>query len=139
VERFFTRTCPAPEAWQSAALEAVRRCLRTPEIAAALCAEGAALWRERPFEMMSAEGHVSGVFDRVAVVHDAAGRPQSARLLEFKTDRVRSEEDIACAAARHTAQTGRYRAALARLTGLPPERISAALVFTSLPRLLPLA
>jgi len=81
---------------------------------------------------------VSGIFDRVTVEHDASGRPLSARLLEFKTDHLKSDASaLRHAVERHAEQTRLYRAALGRLTGLPPDKVSGLLLFTSLRRLVP--
>jgi hypothetical protein len=134
VEGWFARTCPAPEKWQTEAMECVRRCLGERAVAEALArpAGRVTLWRERPFETVIGGVHVSGVFDRVTIRHDAAGRPLSACLLEFKTDHLGSDESaVRNAVARHERQTQLYRAALSRLTGLSPDKVTGLLLFTS--------
>lgn len=133
VEQFFRRTIPQPEAWQAAALQTVRRCLSDATIAQAFAWPGAeaVIWRERPFEAMIAGELISGVFDRVTI---AGGRVQ---LLEFKTDQLDDTPSaLAAATERHGRQTGLYRAALVKLTGLPVEGL---LIFTALGRCVPAA
>ena len=81
---------------------------------------------------------ISGVFDRVTITYSSAGQPQAAHLIECKSDQLRDEPAaIARAVARHSQQTQLYCAALRQLTGLPPEKITASLLFTALPRLIP--
>lgn len=139
LNRHFTRTFPSPEEWQSAALHAVRRCLADPAIKPALTrrSPGDVLWRERPFEAVIDGALVSGVFDRVTIEHDAGGQPVSAKLIEFKTDHLVDDTGaIRRAATHHSRQMQLYRAALQQITGLPADKVSAALVFTAVPRLI---
>ena len=108
------------------AVEAVEKCLQTKEIAAFFQndGDGAAVWRERAFELVM-EGEIcSGVFDRVIV------REGHAEVIDFKTDRVKSEEDIAEAVERHRGQLEWYRRVLVQLTGLPEAQITCRLLFT---------
>ncbi len=132
VDAFFARTMPAPESWQTNALETVRRCLKSPEVSRAFAKpdQHSVVWRERPFEAVIDGQCISGVFDRVTLT------PGGAHLIEFKTDSLRdSPAALASAIAAHARQTSLYRAALQQLTGLPAEKITASLLFTSLPRL----
>jgi ATP-dependent helicase/nuclease subunit A len=111
---------------EAAAVEAVEKCLKTKEIAALFQndGDGAAVWRERAFELVI-EGEICpGVFDRV-VVSDG-----HAEVIDFKTDRVKSEEDIAEAVERHRGQLEWYRRVLVQLTGLPEAQIACRLLFT---------
>lgn len=133
VKQFFRRTIPQPGEWQSAALQTVRRCLNDATIARALAEPGpdAVLWRERPFEAVIEGEVISGVFDRVTIFDG------HVQLLEYKTDQLDgTPASLASAAERHARQTGLYRAALERLTGLPVEGM---LIFTAAGRCVPAA
>ena len=68
---------------------------------------------------------ITGIFDRVVVERDAAGKATRAAVYDFKTD-----ETVAGAIERHARQLGLYRAAAAQLTGLPAGRVACFLVMT---------
>jgi len=89
------------------------------------------VFRELPFAVREEDMLLSGRIDRLVVLHDG-DRPVAADLLDFKTDAI-SPGDSAALEARtafYRPQLAAYRRAAARLAGLPPERISARLVFT---------
>ena len=111
---------------ETEAVEVVEKCLKTEEIAALFQHDGdeAAVWRERAFELVMEEEICSGVFDRV-VVHDG-----HAEVIDFKTDRVKSEADITEAVERHREQMEWYRRVLTQLTVLPGARTTCRLLFT---------
>ena len=64
------------------------------------------------------------MFDRVVV------RADSVRLIDFKTDEVADEAALNAKVAGYRPQILLYRQALVRLTGLEPEQIESALLFT---------
>ena len=94
------------------------------------------LWRERAFEVVLDNVWVTGVFDRVVVIHDSTGRPKRAVVYDFKTDRI-LEDQIVTAVARHEAQLNLYRRVVAVLTGLNLDSVGGELVFTQLRRRVP--
>jgi ATP-dependent helicase/nuclease subunit A len=94
----------------------------------------AEVWRERAFEIVLDGAWVTGVFDRVVVERDAAGRAVRAVVVDFKTDRVEDEAGVAAAVARHAGQLGLYRRVAARLTGLRAEAVAGELVLTRVRR-----
>ncbi|TLD72222.1 hypothetical protein FEM03_02375 [Phragmitibacter flavus] len=93
------------------------------------------VWRERSFDLFSAEGWVSGVFDRVVLERDGAGRVTSAWVLDFKTDMVVDEASARAKAEGYKPQLKLYALAVSRLTGLPVEKVRTGLVFVALARL----
>lgn len=104
----------------------VLACLRAEALAVVWSRPaGAELWRERAFEAVIDGVWVTGVFDRVVVERDAAGRAVGATVYDFKTD-----EDMERAVERHAAQLGLYRVAVAQLTGLPEAEVGCFLVLT---------
>ena len=113
-------------------------CLRAAALAGVWArprgAVGAAVWRERAFEVVLEGAWVTGVFDRVIVECDAEARPVRATVFDFKTDRVGSEDDLATSAQRHSGQLAVYRRVVAMLTGIPPERVTCEVVFTRVRR-----
>jgi ATP-dependent helicase/nuclease subunit A len=123
--------------WQRGdpATEEAIACLDAPELAAVwqrpAGAVAAEVWRERSFELVLDGAWVSGVFDRVVIVRDAAGRAERAAIYDFKTDAIGPAE-VAAAVERHGSQLHIYRQAAARLTGLPGEAVTAQLVLTRL-------
>lgn len=121
-------------------LAEVAACLRDPELATVwtqpMNVQAIELWRERSFEVVLDNVWVTGVFDRVVVTRDAAGRALRAIVYDFKTDRF-SEDQLVSAVARHEGQLGLYRRVVAVLTGLNPGSVGGELVFTQHRRRVP--
>jgi ATP-dependent exoDNAse (exonuclease V) beta subunit len=92
------------------------------------------VWRERAFEAVVAGTWISGVFDRVVVERAGDGTPVSALVVDFKTDRIAGEADLAGAVDRHRSQLEAYRAVVAQLTGLDASRVRAELAFLAVGR-----
>ncbi len=92
--------------------------------------EQAEAWRERNFEILLGDEWLSGTFDRVVLERDASGRAVVATILDFKTDRVETEESVAAAVEKYRPQLETYREVLRRMTGLPGEAIRCRLLFT---------
>ncbi len=122
------------EAIESTAVSMVRGVLasKAAMYAFAKPAADAEAWRERPFDLIHEGSWISGIFDRVVVQRD------SVRLIDFKTDDVADETALQEKVAGYRPQIVLYRQALARLTGLKPERIECALLFTRNGRLVDL-
>jgi ATP-dependent exoDNAse (exonuclease V) beta subunit len=72
---------------------------------------------------------VTGTVDRVVIERTAGGEILRARIYDFKTDRL-STEQLNAAVAKHDGQMQLYRQAVARLTGLPLSAVEAWVVFT---------
>jgi ATP-dependent helicase/nuclease subunit A len=126
------------EAWtrHGMARDQALACLRAPELAGMWmrrdCAE---VWRERAFEVVLGGAWVTGVFDRVVIERDKAGRAVRATVFDFKTDRVAGDSDVVAAVARYAGQLNLYRRAAAVLTGLNGMAVACELVLTQLRRL----
>lgn len=114
------------------ALEQVRGVLDDPVTGAALARPGihAEAWRERQFEILLGDEWLSGTFDRVVIERTPAGVPERATILDFKTDRVATPEEIDAAVAKYRPQLETYREVLRRITGLPATAIRCRLLFT---------
>jgi ATP-dependent helicase/nuclease subunit A len=129
------------ERWRDAgvandAVEEVLACLRAPTLVARWTppVRQAEVWRERAFEMVLDGAWVTGIFDRVVVEFDQAGRAVQASVIDFKTDRVTDTADVAAGVARHAGQLNLYRRVVAVLTGLACSQVSCELIFTRLQR-----
>jgi ATP-dependent helicase/nuclease subunit A len=122
----------------SAAAKTALACLRAQSLAGVwilpVGADRAEVWREQAFEVVLDGAWVTGVLDRVVIECDEAGRAQRAAIYDFKTDM-----DEEGALARHAGQMKLYRQAVARLTGLAPARVAAALVLAGSCQLVPVA
>jgi ATP-dependent helicase/nuclease subunit A len=134
--------CWEAEGWQGRegydeARERVWRVLQQPEIRAWFVDPqgNREVWRERSFDLFNADGWISGVFDRVVMERDAAGRVISASVLDFKTDLVADEAGMKDKAKGYEPQLRLYAQAVARLTGLPVERVKTGLIFVATARL----
>jgi ATP-dependent helicase/nuclease subunit A len=129
-------------AWQAAGLgEAVvaeaRGCLDSAAVAEVFtCYPGAEVWRERAFEVVLDGAWITGIFDRVVVMRDPAGRAVAATIYDFKTDRL-DAGGVEKTVGRYAGQLEIYRQAVARLTGLGVGQIRCALVLTALRLVVP--
>jgi ATP-dependent helicase/nuclease subunit A len=123
--------------WGEAVVIEARACLESISVGKvfAPCA-GAEVWRERAFEIVLEGAWISGVFDRVVLERDRAGRVIAATIYDFKTDRLDVSEQ-ARTVARYAGQLGIYRQAVARLTGLSEAQVGTALVLTALRLVVP--
>jgi len=114
-----------------AAADEVLACLRAPDLEELWARQPRVeLWRERAFEVLIGESWVTGIFDRVTIERDPAGRATAARVFDFKTDRVETRQEVAAAVARHAAQMNLYRRVVALLAGLGEGQVVCELVFT---------
>jgi len=90
----------------------------------------ATVWRERGYERCIGDVWETGQFDRVTFT--GTGDSRLATIYDFKTNAKRPDEtDDAFSERMRLAYAGQmqdYRAALAALTGMPPERISVVLL-----------
>jgi ATP-dependent helicase/nuclease subunit A len=112
-------------------------CLEAGELAGVFaCRPGAEVWRERAFEVVIDGAWITGIFDRVVLERNPAGRVVAVTIYDFKTDRLAVSE-VARGRARYEGQLAVYRAAAARLTGLAEAQVRTALVFTGLRCLVP--
>ena len=119
----------------SRAMTEAVECVRATELADVWKKKsGGEVWRERAFEIVLDGAWVTGVFDRVVVERDAAGRARRATVFDFKTDRVAADADLGIAAERHAAQLGVYCRVVARLTGLAERAVTGEVIFTRVRR-----
>ncbi len=119
-----------------------RACVANPEVRRILArpatAPRADVWREAPFNLVltDADGPhlVGGRFDRLVVERDADGIALHATILDFKSNRVETDADVAAVAQGYAGQMADYARAAARLLALPHDRIATILLFTRLAR-----
>jgi len=130
------------EAWlqQSSDNDAVKRdacaqfrdaVAREPVREALTCPDGnVELWREKSFEIVLGSQWVSGQFDRVTIVRDAQGKPQSATILDYKSNRVESEPQFKKTTEHYRPQLELYGEALSHILKIPDSAITKQLLFT---------
>jgi ATP-dependent helicase/nuclease subunit A len=87
------------------------------------------LWRERRFSVVLGRELMNGSFDRVVLGLDASGTPVRAAILDFKTDRIKNDEERETRRQFYQPQLDAYAAALARLLRLAPAAIRTQLVW----------
>lgn len=88
------------------------------------------VWREKPLAVLDAGSLLTGSIDRLVVLYDAE-RAVGADILDYKTDAVSADDPSAIAerAEHYRPQLEAYRRAVACLYRLPPDRISARILF----------
>ena len=78
------------------------------------------VWRERAFDVEIDGRHVSGIFDRVHIELGKDGKPASAHVYDFKTDK--NPGDLR---ERYKEQLDDYTKAAALLLGISPDKVKA--------------
>jgi ATP-dependent exoDNAse (exonuclease V) beta subunit len=115
---------PGDETTHKAALERIKRCLEDKDIRKLLIdeAKGKTLWVERKAVIYDRELDVvtPAVFDRVYIVPG-----KSAMIIDYKTAGNGSDESLKKA---YKDQMEDYQEAIAKLTGLSPDKISCKLI-----------
>lgn len=90
------------------------------------------LWRERPFAVRLDGALVNGILDRVVILRDENGKPSSATILDYKTDRLPDDvsqvQGVSMIITRYRPQLMAYRKALSSLLDLPVQAIHAQLL-----------
>jgi ATP-dependent exoDNAse (exonuclease V) beta subunit len=136
-----------PLAEADALVDALHAMLRAPEIALALSrapyAREAGLRvvaeRELPFALREDDDVVAGSIDRLVVRYGADGRAVDAEVLDYKSDAVQGDDTtLAARVETYAVQMTTYQQAVARLFGLPPERVRKKLLFVTAGRVIAL-
>lgn len=117
---------PAFPARIQATMEAV---LAVPEVAALFTKAGrqVSLFREQRMEAVMDGKWISGVIDRLHVHHDASGDAGLVEIIDFKTDRVETAEDLK---KRYGGQMDAYEKAMSLI--YPGAEVKSVLVSTAL-------
>ncbi|HUG10209.1 MAG TPA: UvrD-helicase domain-containing protein, partial [Opitutaceae bacterium] len=92
--------------------------------------EGWEVWRERAFEALLDDEWVSAVVDRVCIARGKSGEVRAVRLYEFKTGRAPDGAAVEDLPRGHALQLEANRRVLAAATGVPVEKVRAALAYT---------
>jgi ATP-dependent helicase/nuclease subunit A len=88
------------------------------------------LWREKSFDVVVKNKWISGIFDRVIIAHDKDGKPVSAQVIDYKSNRTTDPKEINDLADSYRPQLALYRQALSHILNLPATRIETFLLFT---------
>ncbi len=134
IESEWTRSLPPYSADTiRRATEIFRKALKSGETAKVFSrpeGKNVELWRERRFEMMLENRHVSGAFDRVVIVRDKAGaKIISAEIIDFKTG---MPGNIEKAVESYAPQLEMYQQILSRMLGIPASSIGKTILFVEL-------
>jgi len=117
----------ADPGWVSSRIQWFSQLLASPTAKALLSRGGASeLWCERGFAVYDGGRMLRGVFDRVMVTRDSAGRATGAVVLDYKTDKSEpgDEQEVAVS---YRAQMLAYRRALAKMLKLDPASVKLKL------------
>ncbi|MBN1672695.1 MAG: PD-(D/E)XK nuclease family protein [Kiritimatiellae bacterium] len=112
--------------------EQFRASLRAEEVRRALARPpgNVGLWREKRFEIVNRDGWVTGAFDRVTIRRDAGGRPVQAEIMDFKSNRIATEQELDRAVRQYREQLLLYGQALAQILRLDRTAIETRILFT---------
>ena len=119
------------------AIQQLRNALGDSEIASALSQPetSAEVWREKSFEILLDGEWLSGTFDRAVIDLDEDGKPNGATIIDFKTNRAETDQDIDFLVEKYHPQLETYRKVLSQITGLNESAIETQLLFTRSARL----
>jgi ATP-dependent exoDNAse (exonuclease V) beta subunit len=119
------------------AMDIFSRAMADPEVMKILSlpAQKSEVWMERSFAYQREGKMVQGIFDRVVLSLSESDEIMAAEIIDFKTDRPGKDVGLDQLVDRYRGQLESYRSALVRLTGLPENKISMTLLFTSIPQL----
>ena len=108
---------------QAMASDEVRQVLSRPEGVVSL-------WREKHFEIVLEDQWITGVFDRVVVTYDRGGKPLQATILDFKSNEIADETELAKNAEYYRPQLLLYGRALSRMLPIDHSQFKLQLLFT---------
>jgi len=136
LEQWKEKSDSSPESLFDEAFKQVETSLANQEIKTALSkATGKVeIWREKNFEILLEGAWLSGTFDRVVIDYGSNGHPESAAVIDFKTDQV-TESTLDQAVQKHRSQLETYREVISQMTGLSHDSISSILIFTRIARI----
>ncbi len=101
----------------------VRQALSRPE-------GNVALWREKHFEIVLEDQWITGVFDRVTITKDPDGTPIQATILDYKSNEITDDAELASMAEHYRPQLLLYGKALSRMLRIEPSQVGLQLLFT---------
>jgi ATP-dependent helicase/nuclease subunit A len=109
-----------------------RNAVMVPAVRSALAqpAGTSELWREKRFEVILESQWVTGIFDRVTIIKDKKGTPQSATILDYKSNRVETPEKLKETTETYRPQLDLYQRALSHILRIPKAAITKQLLFT---------
>jgi ATP-dependent helicase/nuclease subunit A len=130
--RDWQETSYASEEIRRSAVEQFRQALASPEVRQALSrpSGAVALWREKHFEIVLEDQWITGVFDRVTISRDQGGRPLRATILDFKSNEITDDAELASTAERYRPQLLLYGRALSRMLQVDSPQVALQLLFT---------
>jgi len=122
----------APVQIEQRSVEQLRQAMASDEVRQALSKpEGdVSLWREKHFEIVLEDQWITGVFDRVTIVRGPSGRPSRATILDFKSNEIADDTELADIAEYYRPQLALYGKALARMLQIEPSDVTLQLLFT---------
>lgn len=135
-----TTTPAEPQPHAPAVRDTLTACLAKPEIQALFTEPKTpcTVWRERAFSIVAGDQFTNGVFDRVVIYQDAKQHITRAEIIDFKTDRIHTNNSIEQATEQHRPQLEAYRDSLSKIIGLDASAIDLKLLFTDVCELMTL-
>jgi len=130
--REWQETSSAPEETKQKAIEQFQQALVSGEVRQALSKPKGdiALWREKQFEIVLEDQWVTGAFDRVTIVKDSDGKLLEATVLDFKSNEIADNTELANTAEHYRSQLLLYGKALSRMLQIDPSQVTLQLLFT---------
>ena len=125
-------TSYVPEEIKRRAAEQFRKAIGCEEVRQVLSRPKGvvSLWREKHFEIVLEDQWITGVFDRVTIALESDGKPLRATILDFKSNEITDDTELANTAEYYRPQLLLYGKALSRLLGLDPSQFKLQLLFT---------
>ena len=130
--REWRETSSAPEEIKQKAIEQFQQAIASVEVRQVLCKPKGdiALWREKHFEIVLDDQWITGAFDRVTIAQDSDGKPLQATVLDFKSNEIADDTELANTAEYYRSQLLLYGKALSRMLQINPSQVTLQLLFT---------
>jgi len=125
------RASSAPQETKQRAVEQFRQAMASHEVRQVLARPDGivSLWREKHFEVVLENQWITGVFDRVTITHGPDGRSSQATILDFKSNEIADEADLASTAEYYRPQLVLYGKALSRMLQIDTSQVKLQLLF----------
>lgn len=92
-------------------------------------ADGENVWNEKKISAVLGESIITGIIDRLTLTYNSNGKIESAKIVDYKTDNIQSEEDFKKSLNKYSSQLKQYQKIVAKLTGLEIGKISTFILF----------
>ncbi len=86
-------------------------------------------WNEKKITTVIGGNRITGIIDRLSLFKDQLNNVSAARIIDYKTDNIRSQEDMERSKSKYSPQLKLYKEMVSKLSGLKENDIACFLIF----------